>query len=158
MLKRTCSNWWINFFKDLIEQGLFDVSNTISCECIRFCFFPLLKRDLNAVMSTWNNHKIRPSSNADRRIRPSGRPNVLYYTPSVSDRNVQNYKYPLHQLDFDIVKDTCSKNNVISDYICSPEFFELSTIIMFENSLHMPNNTNEALELYQKLHNKIDAI
>eukprot|EP00111_Clytia_hemisphaerica_P012956 TCONS_00038062-protein len=157
MLRRSCTNWWINFFKDLIERGSFDTSNLIECECIKFCFYPLLKQDLRATMSTWNNHRIRPSANADRRIRPAGRPNVLYTTPSISDRNIQDHKYALNQVDFETVKENYSQQTNC-DYICSPEFFELSTILMFENSIDQPKDTQEALVLYQRLLMEINRI
>ena len=35
ILRRTCTNVWINFFKDLIDRDLFDTSNNIHCECIK---------------------------------------------------------------------------------------------------------------------------
>eukprot|EP00111_Clytia_hemisphaerica_P011824 TCONS_00034751-protein len=58
MLRRTCTNWWINFFKDLIEQDLFDTSNPLHCDAIKFCFYPLLQQDLDRTMENWNNHRI----------------------------------------------------------------------------------------------------
>ena len=133
MLKRTCTNWWINFFKDLIEQDIFDTSNKLHCECIKFCFYPLLKKDLITTMTTWNNHRIRPSPNVDVRIRPSGRPNILYFTPSLSDANIQDYKFSFDQLD-------------------------LSNIILVEQNLHPLTNTKEGLELYNKILQNIDRI
>ena len=38
MLRRTCTNWWINYFRDLIENDLFDTSNNVHCEVLNSVF------------------------------------------------------------------------------------------------------------------------
>ena len=43
ILKRQNSAWWINFFKDLQDEGLFDPSLNHHKECMKFCFSGILK-------------------------------------------------------------------------------------------------------------------
>ena len=136
---------------------MFDTSNEIHCECIKFCFYPVLKRELDIAMTTWNNHRIRLSPASNLITRPAGRPNVLYFTPSQSDASIQDYKFIMDQNDFDIVEETCTKD-FSRDFICSKEFFELSHILMLENALSSPTNPTEALELYNNLVNFISHI
>ena len=37
-LRRSRTSWWINFFKDLMEQGIFTTGNPLQMEGLRFCF------------------------------------------------------------------------------------------------------------------------
>ncbi|XP_066924268.1 uncharacterized protein [Clytia hemisphaerica] len=157
MLRRTCTNWWINFFRSLIDDDIFDTSNIIHCECIKFCFYQMLKRDLDNTMLSWNNHRIRRAMNSDRKVRPAGRPNVLYFTPQLSDASIRDYKFPLDLFDFNVVKDLCCKT-IVTDYICSSEFFELAHIIIQEYSLNIPNTAGEGIDLFKTLIDKIGRI
>lgn len=52
-LRKNRSNWWINFFKDLIEQGDLSMSNELQKECLWFCFHQLLQQDLTSVKRLW---------------------------------------------------------------------------------------------------------
>ena len=45
-LRKNRSNWWINFFKDLVETGDLDTSNDMQKECLWYCFSGLLQQDL----------------------------------------------------------------------------------------------------------------
>ena len=74
------STWWINYFKDLIEQNIFDSSKTYHVECIRFCYMGLLQRELEEVSSMWNNHRTRAVRNSEC---PAGRPAVIYDAPEL---------------------------------------------------------------------------
>ena len=58
--------------------GIFDASNEIHLQCIRFSF---LQGELNDTVILWNNHFIRASKNGE--CIP-GRLDVLYYTPATS--------------------------------------------------------------------------
>ena len=37
-LRKNCLHWWINYFKDLRDRGIFDDSNVFRTECLRFFF------------------------------------------------------------------------------------------------------------------------
>ena len=36
------TTWWINFFKDLVAQGILDLSSELDMECLWFCFAELI--------------------------------------------------------------------------------------------------------------------
>lgn len=48
-LVKDCSSWWINFFKDLSDLGLFNGSDPVRQECIRFCLMQILRDELHQV-------------------------------------------------------------------------------------------------------------
>lgn len=78
-LKRSTTLSWIEFFKELMEQDLFDNTNNIHNEALKFCFFSLIQSDLEKLKNSWNHHKIRNSRNTSS---PSGRPDLLYFLPN----------------------------------------------------------------------------
>ena len=41
--RRHRANWWINVFKDMTALGIFDASNEIHLQCIRFYFYQFCK-------------------------------------------------------------------------------------------------------------------
>ena len=41
-LRHGCMDWWINYFKDLRDNGLYCDSDIFHTECLRFCFMPIL--------------------------------------------------------------------------------------------------------------------
>ena len=61
--------------------GIFDASNEIHLQCVRFCFLPILQGELNYTVVLWNNHYIQPTKNGE--CIP-GRLDVPYYTPATS--------------------------------------------------------------------------
>ena len=73
ILRKGRLSWWMDFFKDLIEQNLFDQSLEYQCECLRFCFMGLIQQELDETLRLWNSHYIRKVRNA---TCPSGRPDV----------------------------------------------------------------------------------
>lgn len=50
--------WWINFFKDFVDCGLFLIGDVFYVECIWFCFVELIQYDLDFVKFYWNIYYI----------------------------------------------------------------------------------------------------
>ena len=100
-LRRGCMDWWINYFKDLRDNGLYCDSDIFHTECLRFCFMPILKEELNKVAILWNLHRIRRSTNPES---PPGRPDMLYFMPEIN--NTRDYKTALDMDDVDVVGET----------------------------------------------------
>ena len=73
--RRSRTTWWINFFKDLEEQGLYNQAVEVESECLWFCFAALLQQDIDQVREHWNTHAIRRS----RFDTIAGWPDSLYY-------------------------------------------------------------------------------
>ena len=38
-LFKSMTSWWITFFKDIVVNGLFDISLNLHLQCLHFCFF-----------------------------------------------------------------------------------------------------------------------
>ena len=53
--------WWITIFKDLRDFRLFNDSDPVHVDCIRFCFMPFLRKELYQVAEFWNQHIISSS-------------------------------------------------------------------------------------------------
>ena len=48
-LRKSESDWWICFFKDLRDRGLFNDDDFIHMQCLKFFFLPLLRSELQRV-------------------------------------------------------------------------------------------------------------
>lgn len=78
--EKSRTTWWINFFKDLVDRGVFLPGNIYHNECIRFCFNELLQHDLDFVVLHWNTHYIQQS----RHDTVPGRSDELFFLPERS--------------------------------------------------------------------------
>lgn len=78
--RKSCAGWWINFFKDLVDNGTVDLESVVHRECLWFCFQGVLQDSLNKMKEYWNTHYIRSSRH--KTIR--GVPDILFYLPERS--------------------------------------------------------------------------
>lgn len=46
-LRKSESDFWMKYFKDLRDQGLYDETDPIYVECLKFCYMPLLRDELH---------------------------------------------------------------------------------------------------------------
>ncbi|XP_028409540.1 uncharacterized protein LOC114532161 [Dendronephthya gigantea] len=150
-LRRAGANWWINYFKDLRDTGVYREGQIIDEECLKFCYYNIIKDELYKIASHWNVHCIRPSSNAES---PSGRPDTLYFLPEVNE--TRDYTTRAFDADINVAEEMCCVQNPPNG--CEHEFNELATIIMSENRLQMPTTVEEAEELYVELLHQIENI
>ena len=141
LLRKSCTDWWIRYFKELRDQGLYDDDDIIQCECLKFCFMDIIQSELHTVARNWNLHRIRPTRNAES---PSGRPDVLYFNPQA--RATQDYLVPVDIEERNIAAETCCQAPL--ERGCSVDFNELATMIMEDEVLSMPTNAMEAKDLY----------
>ena len=146
--RRSCADWWITFFKGLVHNGIYDNTDSLQIECFRFAFFPLIQKELEIIKEMWNSHRIRKSLNSNE-DRPAGRPDVLYFL----HENTDEYLLHFDQDDLALVKNECCTVERNTFWVCSDEFFELAAILMEENGLFEANTPEEALLLFQELHN-----
>ena len=150
ILRRTRFSWWIDFFKDLCENGSFDASINCHLEVIRFCFIGLIQTELDEVKEMWNNHRIRFIRNSEC---PSGRPNVLYHAPQLTGGI--ECKFPLSQSDITVARTFCQDSPLFG---CPKETVQLCHIIMSEKDLQIPSTPEEAKLLFETLITEIQAI
>ena len=76
-LKRSFTGWIINFFKELVNEGLLILGHHVHMKCVWFVFSNFLQNQLDEVKHEWNSHYIRKS----RHDTVSGIPNVLFHVP-----------------------------------------------------------------------------
>lgn len=76
-LRRCRSGWWIDFFQDMLQQGILETGNTYYIESMWYCFNKLLQEDLTKVKEHWNSHYVRRSQHET----VSGIPEILYFLP-----------------------------------------------------------------------------
>ncbi|KAK3730126.1 hypothetical protein QZH41_004830 [Actinostola sp. cb2023] len=140
-LRKSETDWWRNYFKDLRDQGLYDDSDPVHVECLKFCYMPLLREELQRVAQQWNLHKIRPTTNE---YSPHGRPDTIYFLPETF--NTTSYLYAVPSGDLQVAKDVCCE---VPHDDFAETFSELAKLIISENNLQMPTgDVSQAERLY----------
>lgn len=89
-LKRNFTQFWRNFFKDMVEEHVLNTSDKLHLQCVLLCFLPLIQKHLNTFKNYWNTHTIR-SQRSNETV--AGKPNILFYQPILYDS--RNYSFPL---------------------------------------------------------------
>ena len=66
-LRKNSTDWWImiNYFKDLRDRALYFDSDVLHVECLKFCYMPVIRAELQRAAIHWNVHRLRPSTNLD---------------------------------------------------------------------------------------------
>ena len=49
-LRKTETNWWMNFLKDLREQGIYSDVDPVQVECLKIAFMPVIQDELDRVI------------------------------------------------------------------------------------------------------------
>jgi len=138
--RKSSSTWWINFFKDLVDQQKIDTSSELEMECLWFSFSGLLQSSLDEIKEEWNTHYIR----ASRHDTVKGRPDSLYYVPEMhgfySDFILPVSEEEIRKAEMEVVAST--DDNDYQDYF---------KYVMKESGLSPPANWREGLQLYSSL-------
>lgn len=141
--------WWINFFKDLSDLGLFNGSDPVHQDCIRFCFMKILREELYQVAEMWNQHQIASSKFGNSSV-PRGKPDCMYFLPHLY--NTEDYKVNIDPYEVEEFID----NSTMSSADYSEEFEEFALTVMNLLGLSLPQDVNEGLDLYLQLILEID--
>ena len=75
------TGWLINFFKDVVAAGEFNLCNTLHMELAWYTFSPLLQYELDQVKLQWNTHYIRRA----RHDTIPEKPDELFFLPELSE-------------------------------------------------------------------------
>ena len=135
--------WWINFFKDLRDLNLFDDSDPLHVECIRFCFMQILRKELHQVAELWNEHVISPSKFGNN-SGPRGKPDCMFFLPHLYD--TENYQVTIALDELEEFDHAAMCPADVTD-----EFNEFATCVMDELGWQVPSNVKDALNLYINL-------
>jgi len=140
-LRKHRTQWWMDLFSELVNEGIFHIGHIQETDCLRFCFMTVIREDLKDVLQHWNCHRIRPS----RQSRcPAGIPNELYYLPHppAMDYLVQ----PVAQLPAGLVQ------HVKQPTICADiTFGEYLLYLCQYHGWHSPQSVEDAVILYRRL-------
>ena len=107
--RREKGTWWINFFKDLIDSGIYDNSITYHVEMVRFCFMSIMQHELNEMRKIWNTHYRREVRNSES---PPGWPNVLYFLPEQSGG--RNCSFSINMKDAEVCNAFVEQSSITS--------------------------------------------
>ena len=146
VLRKTNTDWWIKYFGDMRDIGLYKDDDPLQVECLRFCYMDVLRKELHQVAKEWNVHRIRPSSNDES---PPGKPDVLYSIPATT--NTRSYIIAVQDDDLEVAEQLCREAP------SSQQFSDLANIIMEANNLSMPESVEQARRLYIDLMSEINA-
>ena len=131
IMRRSRLNWWINFFKDLRDQGHFDASIAYHVDALRFSFMGLLQSELDETRELCNNHHIREVRNSEC---PADRADVLYHLRPIPD--AKNFGFDASQDDIELRRSFCQN---YSKTVCSEEMLKFRLIVMAENNFEDPS-------------------
>jgi hypothetical protein len=135
------SSWWIDFFHDLNESDLLDLTNEIHREALWFCFADLLQTDLDKVKDYWNSHRIRKSKHAII----SGVPDMMYFLPEEFGHS--DCLHPVSAEKVTEIENRLENNEDETD----PIYEEYFHYVMENNNLHHPSSIQEAGVLFEQL-------
>jgi hypothetical protein len=140
-LRRNRSQWWIEFFANLVNQGLFHVGHARETDLLRFCFRSLIRQDLRNVADSWNAYRIRPSRGS---LCPAGVPNELFFlSPSTTANYLQiPTKVILPQVLQQVKKPTVCADSTFGNFLM--RLCEL-------NNFNKPQTIHDATTLYTHL-------
>lgn len=144
-LKRDTTSFWINYFKDLVDLGLYDSSNVFHTEALLFSFGWLIQERLDETVKYWNHHRIRKSKNSDS---PYGSPDIMYLLPGIYGGSKRQLQFL--NTDINYCKRVLQPKKP-SDFYCSDNFAELAAILMNQNNMRFPSNLAEAENIYSQL-------
>lgn len=141
---RECySQHWIDYFKRLLDVGLFDSSSIFQKYLLQFCFSRILINEVKQIKQAWNLHRVRKMKGIES---PTGMPEFIYQCPEYYGG--QNCMYPIDIRVLNRFDADCSKSPL---FLCPDLFAELCCRIMTSKGLSLPKNENDALELYATL-------
>ena len=139
--RKARSHWWINFFKDMLSAGLFELANDLQKECLWFCFYSVLNKDFQKTKDAWNSHHIRPS----RHDCVSGSPDILFFFLERSGAADNLQIVPEAKIiEMDIEHELNEEENKYQEYF---------HYVMEHDELWYPSNPEEAFNLYRRLMN-----
>ena len=75
-LRKFRTNWWIDFFTRMVNEGVHRPQLETHVEYLLFCFLPITQLELNDVVKTWKMRQVRQPSSSS-----GGKPDILYHLP-----------------------------------------------------------------------------
>ena len=137
---KSSASWWINFFKDLVDEQMLDTTSELDMECLWFWFSGVLQKELDEIKEHWNTHYIRKS----RHIAVCGRPDSLYFLPEMHGGTC-NLSLPVPKCEMDYLHSHVVEIN--NENECE----EYCHYVSQACNLPQPENWREALQQYHTI-------
>ena len=145
-VREGAGGWWVNFFKDLRDRGLY-TREPLDTECLKFCFLPIIRKELRLVATLWNTHNIQRQMRCEVE---GGKPDVMFFLPAVYDSN--DYLLHVDMQDVADCKGIYAEN--CPDY--NNNMDEL--VRLLKPDYVPPSDEYEALELYVEIKNSLENV
>ena len=147
-LKKSFTTWVIDYFQDMIHEGIFSIGHHIHTECVWFVHAEFIQKQLNDVRHQWNTHYIRRSG-------PDtipGIPDVLFFVPELS--GCENKKIEIAEDD---MENLLQERNIVLE--AEPllkerdeELTEYFNYVMIRRGLsYPPRNWQDARAMYEAI-------
>lgn len=137
-LRCSRTSWWINFFKELRDDGVLICGRILHDECLWFCFCDI-QQDLDFARMHWNTHRI---------LLPTfdtvpGKPDELFFL--AEEYGGVDQLQPVSNTKIEELQSPCDNSVVQSEY---QDYFEY---VLELNGLSKPTNWSDALSLFKYL-------
>ncbi len=142
---RSCADFYRNLFKDLMDEQVLNIKESLHKDCIFFCFSELIQNDLNKVSLEWDCHRIRKQK-IDGKF---GRPDILY-----TQCEAYGGEECGQQIDIDCIN-TCEE--IYCENLETAQYSAFKEIV--DNLLPdivKPENPEQAVELFKNIINAIE--
>ena len=147
ILRKQCTNFWINKFKDMQSASLLDVSDPFQKEALRFSFMNLIQQDLNCTAKNWNSHFIQAKKKYGL---CGGKPDKMFFLPE--EHLTQSYECELNEDDLGAFENEIQHAGGDRDLV-DVDFMRLVTSLI--PNWEEPSSFDEGLYLYNMVMTKI---
>ena len=145
-VREGAGGWWVNLFKDLRDLGLF-TRHYLHTQCLKFCFIPIIRKELRLVATLWNTHNIQRQRRCEVE---GGKPDVMFFMPEAHGSN--DYLSYVDMQDVTDCKEIYAE--ACADY--DNEINELITLL--KPDYVPPLDEYEALELYVEIMHLLENV
>ncbi len=128
---------WLNHFVHMETLGLVDTSLTLHLHAVRYVYLPLLRQQLQEVITAWNTHYIRRSRTASS---PAGKPDVMFHMPEIY--GTTSFHMPLDQDCMNILAPMLTREPPD----CPALYKEIFDTVVDEKRLPLPRDLSSAAE------------
>ena len=129
---------------------MFDPSDEVDQECLRFSFYGILQDELDEIVKAWNQHRIRRTRTSEG---SNGVPDVMYFPPNRNGK--ENRRDEIVDADLLLSREFISEPPY---YASSNEFAELPCITINELQIDMPKDKESAEQLYFRMKDEITSL
>lgn len=154
-LKSAFTQFWRNYFLDMVDTGILNVSDPVHLECLRFCFLPIIQNHLERFTFLWNSHRIRKQTQGDVM---SDIPDVMYYQPEVFGTHSYSFELPCSLPTMDFLMNQYSRE--YPEFGCSEEFLQVIEMLLPLNrfDFFLERSVDEAYSLFRCITSRIEEL